>query len=203
MTYAYEWPEQSHVPQEFITLRYDYPSFTNVTMLTNDITSGDGSGWIAGMSWIDENDDLYQVNLVSKGWWGLDDRVDTEGTYVLKIDGSTGQYDTNYAFNISDLVDHTISITQATYMGNGKVVAILQNEDNYDDWDGMYTGNHARWVLIDTINQTLTELGLPQYPGGYLYGGFKQGNKYYVPITPAGEDAESYIYSIDFTTGEV
>ncbi|HBR98594.1 MAG TPA: hypothetical protein DD979_14660 [Gammaproteobacteria bacterium] len=44
---------------------------------------------------------------------------------------------------------------------------------------------------------------MPTYPGGYFYGGFQRGDNYYVPITPAGENAEAHIYQINYKTGEV
>ncbi|MEM9605028.1 MAG: hypothetical protein AAGA11_19350 [Pseudomonadota bacterium] len=192
-----------NTPDTMVTLRYDFPGFTNPTIIENPITSGDGSGWVGGMSWVDENGDIFQINLLSKGWWDYGSKHDTQDTHVMKIDGATGEYDTTYQFNLSDSFSHTISITQATYFGNGRVAVLVQNEDNYDDWDGMYTGNHGRWVLIDTVNRTVQDnLGLPTFPGGYFYGGFERDGKYYVPVVPAGENPTSYIYSIDINTGE-
>lgn len=209
--YGNPWDENnpdapSNTPNVMVTLRYDWPlaEGDEATVIENPVTSGDGTGWIAGMSWVDDAGDVYQVNILSKGWWDFGSKQDEQDTYVLKIDGQTGEYDTTYAFNIDAQVDHTASITQATHMGDGKVMAILQNEDNYDDWDGMYTGNHARWVILDVVNQTLQDdLGMPTYPGGYFYGGFQRGDNYYVPITPAGENAEAHIYQINYKTGEV
>ncbi|MEM7206807.1 MAG: hypothetical protein AAF434_03190 [Pseudomonadota bacterium] len=210
-TYGNPWDPDAEVqnyntPNSMVTLRYDWPltDGAEATIIENPITSGDGTGWVGGMSWTDEAGDVYQINLLSKGWWDYGSKQDEQDTFVLKIDGSTGQYDTTYAFNIDAQVDHTVSITQATYMGEGIVMALLQNEDNYDDWEGMYTGNHARWVILDVVNQTLQEVpGIPTFPGGYFYGGFQRGDFYYVPVAQAGENPLAYVYAINWRTGEL
>ena len=171
------------------TLVFDYPSFTNGTIIESDEASGHTGGYRTHSMHKDENGDVYQSN------WFMDangfDLSSGDKTVIMKI--TDGDYDETYSFNISDKLGLTSNVGTVGwyYVGNGIgfMPIHLEDEGNY------YSEDSWSVARIDLYNQTAVKLDVPLSQLFTYESGIVKDGKFYMAISPS--DSDAYIYEFD------
>lgn len=166
------------------TLVVDYPSLTNPTIISTNVGNARGAtnGYRTPVSHLDEKGDVYQIITVPNN---------TYETHILKI--SNGDYDESYDFNLSQLLGENTTSNGWFYAGNGIGYVPYANTD-------LGTTSDSVWSVarVDLYKNTAVKLNLPknlwlqQYQNAVVEDG-----KFYMAITPTGEDGNIYIFDID------
>ncbi|RED96577.1 hypothetical protein [Marinoscillum furvescens] len=164
------------------TLVLDYPSLTNPHIISTEIAAGATNGYRTPVAYTDENGDVYQIITVPDN---------TYDTYILKI--TDGAYDDSYQFNLSDLVGENTRSLGWFYVGNGiGYVPYLRTDESNSNSD-------SNWSVarVDLYSGTAVKLNLPEnlWLQQYQSGVVKDG-KFYMAITPTGENGNIYIFDI-------
>ncbi|MBE7692214.1 DUF4374 domain-containing protein [Tenacibaculum finnmarkense] len=202
---AYNNPGKS-IANELVTVKYDYPSFTNEKIITSDKSIGSTAGYRGNGSFLTENGDIYQFNLNSFQWQGIKDSADKNPAVFVKI--TNGEYDDNYVLDVSAKYDEPISIWNAWYAGDNIVYASIIKESDLKTWRDLST-NVAKLVEINLSTGSVTELNIPSSP---LVNVFNvecvDDGKFYIPINISGGNANIYEITIGggangFQTGAV
>ncbi|PCH76233.1 MAG: hypothetical protein COB98_06820 [Flavobacteriaceae bacterium] len=169
------------------TLVLDYPSLTNPKIISTDIAKGATNGYRTPVSYKDERGDVYQLISVPNS---------TYDTYILKI--SNGDYDDSYNFNLSELLGFNVASNGWFYAGNGIGYVPYANTDKSDDWFSDSVWSVAR---VDVYNKTVVDLNVPKnlWLTQYQSAVVKDG-KFYMAITPTGQDGNVYIFDINSTS---
>lgn len=183
------------------TLVVDYPSLTNPKLIYSSNSTTVNHSYRTMTQYLAEDGYIYQATAVS-------------GSQILRIDGTTGQYDNTYNFDLK------------TDLGGGKNVAIRAWRHVKDGIgvvlytisgvDGGYIAHvdlksRKATKLTGFDNETdagFSGLTAAQNGGKALQGSFTQfqnigvdGNKVYIPLTPNGKDGNLYV--VDITTKTV
>ncbi len=184
------------------TLVVDYPSLTNPRLIYSDNSVVNNHSYRTMTQYLAEDGYIYQATA-------------NTGSQILRINGSTGQYDDSYNFDLkTDLGDgKNISIRAWRYVKDGEGIVLYTIAGT----DGGYVAH------VDLNSKTATKLtgfdnetnigfsgrSANQSAGiTAITGTFSQfqhigavGNKVYIPLTPNGEAGNLYI--IDVTTKQV
>lgn len=183
-------------PDKLVTLRYDYPSFANPTVLTSTASLGDVAQYTDRSMVADEKGDIYQQNIRSKHWYNMGTAQD-KPTVFTRI--RNGQYDNSYVFNISEKFTERVSLIGFTYVGNGIAYGRMHYEDQAREWDDAASANKTAVVKIDLYNKTVTKLNLPLAPYIRAVNWTVQNGKLFIPVSPVGSPA--FVYEVDPTKG--
>ncbi len=169
------------------TLVLDYPSLTNPQIIATDIAAGATNGYRTPVSHLDEKGDVYQVISVPNNQYD---------THILKI--TNGDYDDSYNFNLSDLLGFNVASNGWFYAGNGIGYVPYANTDASVNWF-----SDAVWGLarVDLYNKTVVDMNMPDnlWLAQYQNAVTKDG-KFYMAITPTGEDGNIYIFDTTSTS---
>lgn len=171
------------------TLVVDYPSLTNPAIISTNVGNARGAtnGYRTPVSHLDEIGDVYQIISVPNN---------TYETHILKI--SNGDYDESYDFNLSQLLGENTTSNGWFYAGNGIGYVPYANTD-------LGTTSDSVWSVarVDLYNNTAVKLNLPnnlwlqQYQNAVVEDG-----KFYMAITPTGEDGNIYIFDIESSNAD-
>ena len=176
------------------TLVVDYPSLTNPKLIYVDpaISKVNNHSYRTMTQYVGSDGNIYQATA-------------TSGSQILRILGTTGEYDNSYNFDLKSALGaaNNITIRAWRYISNG-IGVVLYNE----------TGVNGGFIaLVDVTAKTATKLatenqsdagfsGLSaaQNGGTALTGTFGQyqnigiaGDYAYVPMTPNGVDGNLYL----------
>ncbi len=167
------------------TLVLDYPSLTNPRIIATEMAAGATNGYRTPVSYLDEKGDVYQIITVPDN---------TYDTYILKI--SDGTYDESFRFNLSELLGENTKSYGWFYVGDGiGYVPYLRTDETASSSD-------SNWSVarVDLYNGTAIKMNLPEslWLTQYQSGVVKDG-KFYMAITPTGENGNVYIFD---TTSE-
>ena len=178
------------------SLVFDYPSFSNGKVIESDAASGHTSGYRAPSMHVDEKGDVYQSNWFLKG--NSFDLSDGDKTVITRLKG--GDYDDSYVFNVSESIGLNTNIGTVGwfYVGNGIGYMPIHLED-----EGKYVGENS-WAVakIDIYNKTAIKLDVP-LSGLFSYeNGVVADGKFYMAISPLGDNAEAFVYEFDPTSDE-
>lgn len=181
-------PPPFRVPKQsgLETLVFDYPSFSNGTVVESDYAAGHTGGYRAPSMHVDESGDVYQVNWYLSG--NNFDLTNGDKTVIMKL--SNGDYDDSYEFNVSEALGLSSNIGSAGwfYVGDGIGYMPIHIED-----EGSYYGENSWSVAkVDVYSQTAVKLDVPlsglfSYESGVVVDG-----KFYMAISPSGGDASVY-----------
>lgn len=177
------------------TVVFDYPSFENGTVIELEGTQGQVGSHVGNTNIVDENGDIYQVNLTSKHWFGADFGFTS---VVAKI--SDGAYDQAYDFNISTQMDKDVDVWGLMYAGNGIAYARASYEDVVDDvdpdlqWRTLTGGNSLFLIKLDLYNRVTTKLNVPLSSIYYTQDGASANGNFYFPISVIGESSNIYAF---------
>ena len=165
------------------TLVLDYPSMTNLTLISSALTQGDNSGYRSPMSYVATDGSIYQATH----------RQLSGGSVFLKI-GTNNQYDPTYALRLDEALGIKDSYIETwKYAGNGIGYVLYRH-------GGSKTGHIAR---VDFNAKTVTPVDIPNE--GVDYGQYQGllvlGEEVLVAVTPMGQDGN--IYWINSRTGQV
>ncbi|MFI3328171.1 MAG: hypothetical protein SNH79_03155 [Rikenellaceae bacterium] len=159
------------------------PSFGGVR------TIGQTYGYRTNPFFEDENGDIYHVTM--------------NNLRILKISGSTGEYDSSFDFDLKSKISGSIAAgsegldgTGIYYVGNG--IAYVPYEDNNLDDSNTYKWGVAR---VDLYNSTAVAMsGLPSNLNMWSYQQAKVvGDKLYMALCGYGQGL-GYIYIFDSTS---
>lgn len=172
--------------QNVETLVLDYPSLTNPKIISTDIARGDTNGYRTPVAHVDERGDVYQAISVPDN---------TYDTYILKI--SNGAYDEGYRFNLSEKLGFNVSTNGWFYAGNGIGYVPYANTDASEDWWG-----DSVWgvVRVDLYNNTAVKLNLPDLSLAQYQSAVVDGDKFYMALTPLGQEGNIYIFDVNSTS---
>lgn len=188
--YGASWKD---VADELITVKYDYPSLENESVITSSKSSGSTAGYRGNGSFVTEGGDIYQFNLNSASWHGDTESTDNPTVFVKITDGD---YDDDYVLDVSAEFDDTIAIWNAWYAGDNIVYANVVKESDITAW-GDLKGNIGTLVEINLIEKTVVPLNIPQAP---YVNVFKveciDDGKFYVPVSISGGTANIYEITI-------
>ncbi|WP_020533231.1 DUF4374 domain-containing protein [Flexithrix dorotheae] len=171
------------------TLVFDYPSYTNGTVISTSMAAGHTCGYRAPSMHLDENGDVYQSN-----WFMSANSFDLSAgdkTVITRL--KNGAYDESYEFNISDAlgIESNVGTAGWFYAGNGigYMPLHLENEGNY------YTENSWSLARIDLYNKKVQKLNVPMSMLFSYESGVVKDGKFYMAISPIG--GEAYVYEFD------
>jgi hypothetical protein len=137
-----------------------------------------------------ENGDLYGYSAATPAC-GFTTQQRNSG--VLRINDGEMQFDENYFFDV-EAATGGHKLVYFEYAGNGLAVARLITDDSAGMWSYYGSADVCKLVVLDLINQTITDIeGVPYHRGQYAPMLIEDG-KVYVNITTS-EDA--HIYEID------
>jgi hypothetical protein len=191
------------IPDSLITIVYDYPAFTNPTILVNPASSGSVAGYRTRGTFKDELGDIYQCNLRSKQWSINEEDVDDAPAVFVRI--KNGQYD-DYVLDVTSHFDEPVSIWNAWYAGNGIAYANIIKESDLGAWANLQE-NYGQLCMIDLYNKTVTKLNIPKAPLNEIFSLNSVDNgKFYIPVCIKGGAANIYEITIggganDFKVG--
>lgn len=176
------------------SLVFDYPSFTNGTIVESDAAGGHTGGYRAPSMHVDEQGDVYQSN-----WFLSGNSFDLSGgdkTVITRL--KDGDYDASYLFNVSEALGLSTNVGTVGwfYVGNGIGYMPIQLED-----EGSYYGENS-WAVakVDVYNKTTVKLDVP-LSGLFSYeSGVVADGKFYMAISPIG--GEAYVYEFDPASDE-
>jgi len=179
---------------ELVTVKYDYPSFTNEEIITSNKSAGSTAGYRGNGSFVTENGDIYQFNLNSSWWTGNQDSTDNNPTVFVKI--TNGEYDDDYVLDVSATYNENIAIWNAWYAGDNIVYANIVKESDITEW-GSLSSNIGKLVEINLSTGSVTELNIPSAPYVNLFKAECIDNgKFYIPVSISGSDANIYEITI-------
>jgi len=191
------------IPDSLITIVYDYPSFTNPTILVNPASSGTVAGYRTPGTFKDELGDIYQYNLRSKQWSIDEEDVDKASAVFVRI--KNGQYD-EYVLDVSSHFDEPVSVWNAWYAGNGIAYANIIKESDLGIWEDLYE-NYGQLCKIDLYNKTVTPLNIPKAPLNEIFSlNSVENGKFYIPVCIKNGNANIYEVTVggganDFRVG--
>lgn len=193
-------------PDSLITVKFDYPSFTNPTVLINDVSGGSTAGYRTNATFKNEQGDIYQWNFRSPVWENVSaERMNTMPIVFAKI--SNGVYDKSYEFNVSSHFNEEISMWNAWYAGNGIAYAnIMLESELAGNWDNIYE-NYGQIYKLDIYNKTVTKINIPKAPLNEIYSlNSVDDGKFYIPVCIKNGNANIYEITIggganDFKAG--
>lgn len=170
------------------TLVLDYPSLTNPRIIETEIAAGATNGYRTPVAHLDEQGDVYQIITVPD---------ETYDTHILRI--RNGDYDDSFVFNLSDLVGENTRSLGWFYVGDGiGYVPYLRTDESTSNAD-------SNWSLarVDLYNGTAVKMNLPEdlWLQQYQSGVVKDG-KFYMAITPTGENGNVYIFDIESNSAD-
>lgn len=176
------------------TLVFDYPSFTNGTIVESSSAAGHTGGYRAPSMHVDESDDVYQSNWYITG--NNFDLSNGDKTVIKKL--SNGQYDDSYEFNISEALGLTSNIGTVGwfYVGNGVGFMPIYVEDQGD----YYSDDSWKVAKINVYNKTAEMLDVPFSRLFSFQNGVIDGNNFYMAICPQGADAYIYEFNTENTS---
>lgn len=187
------WTE---LADSLITVKYDYPSLTNPTILVSTASAGTTAGYRTNGTFKVENGDIYQYNLNSFQWNGSDELAD-KPTVFVRI--KNGAYDNSYVLDVSAEFDEPIAIWNAWYAGNNIVYANVVREADIPAW-GDLLKNTGTLVEINLATKSVTELNLPKATFRDIFSlNCVEDDKFYIPVSIAG--GEAHIYEITIGGG--
>ncbi len=177
------------LPDSLITIKYDYPSFTNPVVLINDASQGNVGGYRTNGTFKDEKGDIYQWNLRSALWESTTDDVDNTSCVFVRI--SNGQYD-DYKLDVSSHFTDAISIWNAWYAGNGIVYANIIKESDLSVFADL-KANYGQLYKIDLNGKTVTQLNIPKGPYNEIFSlRSVENGKFYIPVCIKNGNANIY-----------
>lgn len=164
------------------TLVLDYPALTNPRIIETTLAAGATNGYRTPVAYSDEQGDVYQIITVPDN---------TYDTHILRI--RNGDYDDSFVFNLSELVGENTRSLGWFYVGDGiGYVPYLRTDESNSNGD-------SNWSVarVDLYNGTAVKMNLPEnlWLQQYQNGVVKDG-KFYMAITPTGEDGNVYIFDI-------
>lgn len=181
------------IEDELYTVVYDYPSLTNAQIITSSASAGMTAGYRTNGTFATETGDIYQYNITSELWYGHDEVADESSVFV-KI--ANGDYDDDYVLDVSSFFSEPISIWNAWYAADGIAYANIVRNADVPEW-GDLSQNTGTLVEIDLINQTVTELNLPDASFVNIFTlDCVEDDKFYIPVSVTGGDAHIYEITI-------
>ncbi|MCB4798945.1 hypothetical protein [Neotamlana laminarinivorans] len=181
------------IEDELYTVVYDYPSLTNAQIITSSASAGMTAGYRTNGTFATETGDIYQYNITSELWYGHDEVADESSVFV-KI--ANGDYDDDYVLDVSSFFSEPISIWNAWYAADGIAYANVIRNADVPEW-GDLSQNTGTLVEIDLINQTVTELNLPDASFVNIFTlDCVEDDKFYIPVSVTGGDAHIYEITI-------
>ncbi|WP_044202253.1 hypothetical protein [Flammeovirga sp. OC4] len=172
-------PRGGREPEALATIALDWADLSNPTIVTSDASIGDTYGYRAKSIHVYE-DYAYQINMTTQGSDVVITRLTKEGVY-----------DDAYVFNITDKLGRgkgSIGAINWHHVGNGKGYVALDNTTIEDD-------NSYEIAYIDVVAKTVEVMDVPKSDMWYYQSGVVEGDKFYMAISPIGEDA--YIWEFD------
>ena len=122
----------------------------------------------------------------------------TKPSGVLKIANGETEFDADYFFDVENAANGG-KIFWMDYVGNGKALARIVNDDTIGPWAAYSTYEAVKLVVLDLENQTVTDVsGIDNHvsqSNGKLY--VEDGIAYLGAETGTAETAETAIYSVD------
>lgn len=176
-----------------ITWVYDFPSFENGQMLESNQSKGMVTSYIAPGNIIDEKGDVYQTNISSKHWFGME----VGKPIIAKL--SNGVYDESYDFDLNTHFPKGVGVWGMMYAGNGIAYAKVIYEDAVDDvevdaqWGALRNGNNTMLVKLDLYKKTVTKINIPESASFFVINGASANGKFYFPVSIAAGEANVYI----------
>lgn len=181
------------IEDELYTVVYDYPSLTNAQIITSSASAGMTAGYRTNGTFATETGDIYQYNITSELWYGHDEVADESSVFV-KI--ANGDYDDDYVLDVSSFFSEPISIWNAWYAADGIAYANIVRNADVPEW-GDLSQNTGTLVEIDLINQTVTELNLPDASFVNIFTlDCVEDDKFYIPVSVTAGDAHIYEITI-------
>lgn len=166
------------------TLVVDYPSLENPKIISSTVATGDNSGYRSPMTYAAEDGNLFQGTHRELAGAG--------GSQILKINGTTLEYDNTYKLNLDAALGVTDSYIESwRYVGNGIGYVIYSVQA-----DGARKGGYV--ARVDLNNRTATKMTLPNEDNldfGQYQGIAKNGDEVYIAVTGIGQDGNIYIFN--------
>jgi hypothetical protein len=191
------------IPDSLITIVYDYPSFTNPSILVNPASAGSVAGYRTKGTFKDEKGHIYQWNLRSNQW--ASNAEDVPNTPCVFVRIANGDYD-DYVLDVSSYFTEPISIWNAWYAGDGVAYANVLLESDLSVW-GNLRENYGQLCKIDLYNKSVTKLNIPKAPLNEIFSlNSVRDGKFYIPICLKGGNANIYEITVgggadDFRVG--
>ncbi len=179
------------------TLVVDYPSLTNPKLIFSANSAANNNSYRTMSQYLAEDGYIYQATA-------------TSGSQILRINGTTGEYDQDYNFDLkTDLGGgKNVSIRAWRYVKNGTGVVLYTIAGTEGGFVAYVDLNSKKATKLNGFENE-TDIGFSgksktdTEPA--LTGTFAQfqhigvdGNKVYIPFTPNGKDGNLYI--VDMTT---
>ncbi|MGL4851072.1 MAG: hypothetical protein ACRC3Z_00225 [Phocaeicola sp.] len=163
----------------------DYPSLTNLKVISSSICTGENYGYRTPPAHVVENGDIYQ--MVGNG----------QKAKVLRITNEA--YDNTYDFDLSAALGQEVGSLGWFYVGNSIGYALV-----YDLAQGQGEAESAWGVArIDLANQTAVKMNLnfPLWLRQYQNGVLKDG-KFHMALAPVGENGAIYMFDPSSTSAD-
>jgi hypothetical protein len=167
------------------TLVLDYPSLSNPRIITSTQAVGNTNGYRSTMLYVGTDGNIYQA---SHG-----EGVGRGGSKILKINGSTNEYDNSYVFSLDEALNVTDSYIETwKYVGDGigYVIYSLVNSA------GSRTGGYI--ARVDLNAKTATKVILPN-EATLSFNQYQNiavnGDDVMIVVTPVSTDGNIYIFN--------
>lgn len=167
-----------------VTLVVDYPTLQNPRIITSTRSKHNNHSYRSMSQYVNENGDIYQA------------ATDRNGYEILRISGSTNDYDNSFYFNLRTALGVDNALIQAwRYIKNGKGIVLYSKDSNSG---GGYI------ALVDLEAKTAQPIANDYEPNlnfSQWQGLVAVDDNVYVPLTPVG--SEGRLYVINWKTGSV
>ncbi len=176
---------------------FSYPEFTLDKIIYDDRTSPIGvNGHNTGVLETETGDIYsYSSSALSAGFTSA-----SKPSGILRIKNGDTEFDTDYFFDVEN-AENGGKIFWMDYVGNGKLIARIINDDNNGalSWGAFLNPDVFRMVIIDLNNETITDVSGVPNPHGQRYTApaFIEDGKVYMSVSDVNE---SRIYIIDAET---
>lgn len=187
--YFYNAATRGYVVEGTKALVYDYPSMSNMKVISTNVTNGSvGYDYLHSVD-KDEEGNHYFVVSAGKYWTGAGGK-----SGVLRIKKGTAEFDPTYFFDVTTPVGDEACLMGMNYVGNGIAFGTVQYETKMTSVRDRLN-DVAQVVKLNLTTKTVTVMNTPLSPVGMVRSPLAFNNKYYTGISPVGKEA--FIYEFD------
>lgn len=182
------------------TLVVDYPSLANPKLIFSGNSTANNNSYRTMTQYVGTDGHIYQATA-------------TSGSQILRISGSTNEYDNGYNFDLKTALGaaNNVQIRAWRYIKDGIGIVLYTETDVAGGYIARVDLTAGTATKLATENQTdpgFSGLSAAQNGGTALTGTFGQfqnigvaGDYAYIPMTPNGVDG--HLYLINWKTGQV